>query len=63
MNGNTGSREASVVNIDKEKPTITMIGSGEVTIEYGAQYYEAGASAEDNVDGAITISISGTVDT
>ena len=43
-----------IVNIDKEKPTITMLGTSPVDLEVGDSYSDAGATASDNKDGNLT---------
>lgn len=43
-------------------PVITLNGSSEVTQGYGLPYEELGASATDEVDGEVDVSISGEVD-
>ena len=43
-----------IVNVDKEKPVITVLGNNPITIEQGSTYVDAGATAVDNVDGDIT---------
>lgn len=50
---------------DTQKPTITLIGDKEITIEQGSTYKDQGAKATDNIDGDITskIKTSGKVDT
>ena len=50
---------------DTEKPSITLNGEKEITIEVGSKYNELGATAIDNVDKDITskIKIEGSVDT
>ena len=52
-------------NGDTTKPVITLIGDATVSVNVGATYSDAGATASDNVDGTITSSISAnsTVDT
>lgn len=46
-----------IVNVDKEKPTITMLGQSTVDLEIGDSYTDAGATATDNKDGDITSKI------
>lgn len=40
--------------IDGDVPVITLIGSGEVTVELGNDYEDAGATAQDAEDGTLT---------
>ena len=42
------------VNIDHEKPVITILGDNPISIEVGSGYVDAGATATDNVDGDLT---------
>ena len=53
--GNTGSVDR-VVNVvaapDTEAPVITLSGSSNVDVEYGASFVDDGASWTDNVDGS-----------
>ncbi|MFA5409286.1 MAG: immunoglobulin-like domain-containing protein, partial [Bacilli bacterium] len=46
-----------VVNVDKVKPTIAIIGDSTVNVEKGSPYSDLGATASDDVDGNITDSI------
>jgi hypothetical protein len=48
---------------DKTAPIITLVGSNPTTVAVGGTYTEAGATADDNIDGDVTddIVISGTV--
>ena len=50
---------------DTTKPVITLLGAKKVTINVGDKYKDAGATAEDNIDGNLTNKIkkSGKVDT
>ncbi len=43
--------------LDTTIPVITLVGDATVTIEVGATYTDAGATASDNYDGDITSSI------
>ena len=67
--GNTGSvlqlvgtTPTWVLNPDIVAPVITLTGNATVTIELGAIYTDAGATATD-LSGDITVTTSGTVDT
>ncbi len=54
----TSSRTVNVVNApDTIAPVITILGSNPITILVGATYTDAGATANDNVDGNITANI------
>ncbi len=52
--GNTGSTEATVNNIDKIYPVISLIGSSTVYVAVGATYTDLGATSSDNYDSDIT---------
>ncbi len=43
--------------VDITPPVITLSGSSSVTVEAGSVYTDAGATAQDNIDGNITLSI------
>ncbi|MDB4432566.1 DUF5011 domain-containing protein [Akkermansiaceae bacterium] len=45
----------TVIVEDTSPPVITLIGSASVTIEAGAEYTDAGATAIDTLDGAIAV--------
>ncbi|MCW8821378.1 MAG: DUF5011 domain-containing protein [Sulfurovum sp.] len=49
--------------VDSVKPVITLNGDATVHVALDATYIDAGATANDNVDGAITAVMSGSVDT
>jgi len=49
--------------VDTTPPDIDILGSEVMTIEVNSIYTDAGATAEDDVDGAITPIVSGAVDT
>ena len=66
--GNTAhtTRDISVVAgaiADTTPPLITLNGQANTTLEQNAVYTEFGATALDTVDGNVSVSISGTVDT
>ena len=61
--GNTSSITRTVNIIDAIAPVITLIGSGNITVNIGSGYIDAGASWIDNVDGSGTLVASGTVNT
>lgn len=58
-----GSDEASEIitisaaAVDTDGPVITLLGDAAVTIEIGEDYTDAGATANDNVDGDVTADI------
>lgn len=47
---------------DFTKPEITLLGNATVTHLLGTVYTDAGATAADNLDGAVQVTVSGTVD-
>ncbi|MBD3791470.1 MAG: DUF5011 domain-containing protein, partial [Campylobacterales bacterium] len=66
--GYTGSISRKVIVIedtsaDTTAPVVTLNGEATVTITVGDSYSDAGATATDNVDGALSPSKSGSVDT
>jgi len=52
-----------IVSVDTIAPVITINGESTVSINQGETYTELGATATDNKDGSVTVTISGTVDT
>ncbi len=59
--GNTGEATASVANIDKEAPVITLAGKRVVVLEEGSVYHEMGAIADDEIEGTVSVIATGTV--
>ncbi len=57
--GNNATEVTRVVNVtaDVTVPVITLIGSDPISIELGSTYSDAGATANDNVDGDLTANI------
>ncbi len=49
--------------IDKKAPVITVKGDSTITIFQGVKYYDAGATAKDDVDTSVSVKRSGSVDT
>ena len=47
----------TVIVADRTVPVITLTGDASVSLNVGATYSDAGATAEDNIDGTITSSI------
>ena len=63
-NGNAAVQVTRTVNVvDTTAPVITLSGSTPVTIEVGSVYTDAGASATDNYDSAVAVTVSGSVNT
>lgn len=62
--GNSSSAlTISAFTIDLTAPVITLNGSNPMALGTGDTYTEEGASATDAVDGSVTVSLSGSVDT
>lgn len=51
---------ATYTTYDITAPSVTLKGNSEITIEVGSTYSDAGATAEDNIDGDLTDSITTT---
>ncbi len=49
--------------IDTTPPVITLHGSSTITLTEGDSFIEPGVSAQDNIDGSVTVNITGSVDT
>jgi surface protein len=60
--GNTTNLTRTVIVLDITAPVITLNGNNPFTQNEDTAYTEAGASAQDNLDGKIEVVISGTVD-
>jgi beta-glucanase (GH16 family) len=60
--GGGGGDSSPSNNADTTDPVITLNGSATVNVEQGTSYSDASATANDNVDGLVTVSSSGTVD-
>jgi hypothetical protein len=63
---NTPSNESvaeTATLLDTAPPVITIIGDITVSIEFGESYEDLGATALDNIDGDIKVSITGSVNT
>lgn len=61
--GNESSETRTVTVIDDSAPVINLNGDSTVTVSYDGEYEELGATATDNVDGDIDVTVSGSVDT
>ena len=61
--GNEANITRSITIIDVTPPVITLNGEVNMTLEQDAVYTELGATALDAVDGNVSVSINGTVDT
>ena len=62
LDNNTATASRTVNVVDTTSPVITLTGDASVTVELGATYTDAGATATD-ASGDITVTSSGTVDT
>jgi hypothetical protein len=62
-NGSSTANVVPVVILDTVPPVITLNGDANITIEKDGAYTELNATALDDVDGDVSVSISGTVDT
>ncbi len=59
--GNAADQVVRTVRVsDTTKPVITMLGSSPVTVQAGSGYSDAGATAQDSLDGVITSRINAT---
>lgn len=59
--GNTTIARSNVFNLDNIAPVITLNGSSSITINQGSTYTDLGATANDNINGNIPVTITGTV--
>lgn len=62
--GNAALAVTRTVNVvDTTVPTITLSGDAAVTVECGATYNDAGATASDTCDATVAVTVAGSVDT
>ena len=61
--GNKSEESFDVVSSDTEPPVITMNGDASISITNGSVYNDPGASAVDNCDGGVEVSVQNPVDT
>ena len=59
--GNTTSTIRTIVVADTTAPVISIIGDTTINHPLGSEYVDAGATAIDTVDGAVSVTTSGTV--
>jgi beta-glucanase (GH16 family) len=59
--GNTATATRTVTVADTIAPIITVVGEASVTYPEGTTYVDAGATATDTVDGAISVTTAGSV--
>ena len=63
-NTSTTTRKVTVVQvIDTQAPTITLNGSESISVSQGESYHDLGATAVDNIDGSVNVSLTGSVNT
>jgi poly(3-hydroxybutyrate) depolymerase len=60
---NSNFSEASTAPTDTTAPVITLNGNETIEVAFGALFGDLGASAVDDVDGEVTVSAEGSVDT
>lgn len=61
--GRSSEINRTVIVADLLAPVITMIGDANLTIEIGSGYSELGATAEDNYDSSVIVTMNGIVNT
>ena len=61
--GNIGTTSRTVNIVDNILPVVTLNGDSSITIECGTTYSELCATALDNVDGSLPVTVSGSVNT
>jgi hypothetical protein len=61
--GNTASVTRTVTVVDTTAPVITLNGNATITVQINEAYTELNATATDNLDATVTVTVSGTVDT
>ncbi len=59
----TATRTVNVVASDTEAPVITLYGNETVEVQINSDYTDLSATATDDVDGTVPVTMSGTVDT
>ena len=65
--GGGGSTSTPVVTpppapVDTTAPTISLAGDAEMAVEQGTEFTDPGATASDETDGTVSVSVSGSVD-
>ncbi|WP_158587196.1 immunoglobulin-like domain-containing protein [Motilimonas pumila] len=61
--GGGGGSDSSSASGDTLPPEVRLNGNAQLNISWGSNYEELGAVATDDVDGALSVNISGSVDT
>lgn len=54
--GHTTITSSNIFNIDNQGPNITLSGTNPVSVPYGSTYTDAGATANDTLDGPVAVS-------
>ena len=62
-NSASATRTVNVLTPDTTPPVVTLNGAATITLSQGDTYTEAGATATDDRDGTLSVSITGNVDT
>ncbi|MCU4676923.1 DUF5011 domain-containing protein [Catenovulum sp. 2E275] len=60
--GSGGSDDSDGSNEDKNAPVISLNGESTVSLAYNQTYTDAGATASDDVDGSVSVTTTGSVD-
>ncbi len=63
FSGNESNMTRTITVIDVTPPVITLNGETNVSLFVGSDYVELGATAQDAVEGNVSVAMSGTVDT
>jgi len=61
--GNSSNVTRTVTVVDNTAPVITLNGNASVTVQINEAYTELNATATDNLDANVSVSVTGTVDT
>lgn len=61
--GNSANESRTVTVVDTTPPVITLLGESDIQVEAGSEYTDAGATASDTVDGDVSVTIEGSVNT
>ncbi len=61
--GNSAQATARVTVVDTTPPVLTLNGTNPINLETGEGFVDPGATAQDSVDGEVSVNVSGAVDT
>ncbi|WP_167859566.1 immunoglobulin-like domain-containing protein [Paenibacillus cymbidii] len=61
--GNSASATRTVQVVDQDAPVITLNGANPLVVALGGTFTDPGATATDNLDGAVAVTVSGSVNT